>query len=117
MKTLLLLSSLVSFTFACAGQEDLAVPSPTLVYETPVVYQSPVVYQAPVYYEAPVYYTAPDCDEPVASAPCCTPSTVVFIGGREGVHSVVHCGNSGPSIIHFGGEQACRYGYRFNTPR
>jgi len=48
---------------------------------------------------------------------CCNPSVVVFIGGKEGPHSYAHCETSASTVFHFGAEQACAYGYRFNTPR
>src|SRR5712691_4052373 len=92
---------------------------PTVQYEAPVIYQAPVLYQMPVVYYAPVYYLSnPPCEpQPEPTAANCAPSTVVVIGGREGAHSYSHYGSCGSTLIQFGAQQACAYGYQFNLPR
>lgn len=104
---------------ASAQDVPCADSMPTVVYEAPVIYQAPVLYQLPVIYYAPVYYLSPPPCEPVPErAPaCCAPSVVVYIGGPEGAHAYAHCGGSGSTLIQFGAQQACAYGYQFNFPR
>jgi len=107
---------------AARAQEENGLPAadvmPGVVYEAPVIYEAPIVYQAPVAYYAPVYYLnsyypTPECPRP----PCPAPSTVTYIGGRSGSIVQANCGNSSSTVFHFGGQQACAYGYQFNRPR
>ena len=123
MKTFIIVALLGSLSLAASAQDtSYGDSTPAVVYNSPVIYQAPVLYQMPVVYYAPVYYlNPPPCEAqpepaPASCAPC-APSVVVVIGGQGGAHSYSHYGNSGSTVIHFGAQQACAYGYQFNLPR
>jgi hypothetical protein len=104
-----------------AGAQEAGYPAetPGVIYEAPVFYQAPVIYQAPVAYYAPVFYLSGASPTPgfCPPVPCPAPSTVTYIGGRGGTVVQANCGSSGSTVFHFGGQQACAYGYQFNRPR
>jgi hypothetical protein len=88
--------------------------TPAVIYEAPVAYYGPVVYQAPVVYYAPVYYLTPTV--PVGYCPSDygpEPSTVVYIHGSGGPRYSYNWGDSGSTVIYFGGGQRAAWSRGF----